>query len=123
MAFLGVLGFFGKIPFTCSSEIETLNDGTKRIYVTEIAVYADGCFQFEGEYPLFWWSYKDKQFSKLDLFDDNFRYLSNDSFQKFRKNYNIGEDFKIYSDRYMVVDDFEPLSFDIDVNWNPIEHE
>jgi len=121
--------------------IETLENGNKRITVTGIAVYAEDNFQFEGNYNLRFWSYIDKKYRQYlnnrELYNQNYspvleanysdvrKYieLNNYNFRDFRMNYNKGEDFKIRSHKYMTVDDFNPISFDVDLNWNPVKNE
>lgn len=95
--------------------IHQIDNNKYRITVEEIYLGAFDSFNFEGDQDYLFWSYKDKDFSKLSVFNDNYRYLKNEHFRAFKRTYNRGKDFYVKTNLHKVVN-FSPVTFEIELN-------
>ena len=89
-------------------------DGGLKITINGFSVYVRDSFDFEDWLqPLGYWSYKEKKFVKslgqLILEKDK-TFLWNSSFRAFRKYFNHGGNFLVYSN-LMELPNFEPFDF------------
>lgn len=90
-------------------------DNKYRITVEEIYLGAFDSFNFEGDQSYLFWSYKEKDFSGISVFDDNYIFLKNEHFRSFKKTYNRGKDFYVKTNLHKVVN-FTPVTFEIELN-------
>jgi uncharacterized Zn-binding protein involved in type VI secretion len=95
--------------------IHQIDNNKYRITVEEIYLGAFDSFNFEGDQDYLFWSYKDKDFSKLSVFNDNYKYLKNEHFRAFKRTYNRGKDFYVKTNLHKVVN-FTPVTFEIELN-------
>lgn len=81
--------------------VEPLPQGGHRIKVDKVAVFVWDIFNFEGEYPLGYWSCKKKMFSALGG-QNEFVLLHNSDFKDFRNRTGKGDDFFVLSHPHIV---------------------
>lgn len=86
------------INATAKGKVEKQSDENFLITVEQIGLYVKDTFNFVGKNLYFYWSYKDKDFSTYKIYNNNYCWLTNKSFNQFRENANKGEDFLIFSD-------------------------
>ena len=90
---------------------EPLPEGGHRINVEALAVFVWDSFNFEGSYPLGFWSCEEKKFAALLPDREGFRSLNNTDFEAFRVRTGKGNDFLVVSQLHLV-ENFEGISYD-----------
>ena len=93
--------------------IEHLSGNRYKVTITELYTYVSDSFDFEGEQSLGYWSIKNKDFSLIPHIN-NYQYIENDTFVRFKKNYNIGKDFKVFSNLHKV-EGYPQTSFEVEL--------
>lgn len=90
---------------------EPLPEGGHRINVEALAVFVWDSFNFEGSYPLGFWSCDEKKFAALLPDGEGFRILNNTDFEEFRGRTGKGNNFLVLSQLHLV-ENFEGISYD-----------
>lgn len=91
--------------------VEPLPQGGHRIHVENVAAFVWDSFNFEGNYPLGFWSCEGKTFTVVPSDAVEYRALSNEDFKSFRQRTGQGNDFLVLSQLH-IIEDFGGHSYD-----------
>lgn len=109
----GLMAAMGDFNFRALADgiIEPYRNGY-RIIVDKVGVIVWDSFNFDGEFPLYYWSCPHKSFQFMD--PDEAIYLYNSEFRKFQDVTGRGSDFLVLSEPKLV-DTFEGYAYEVEL--------